>query len=81
MNKCYIQLGKTTLIQRMAVLTSMITSMTQEVITGNDNKCQMAPAKLKVFERWPCGQTFHDLVGHLIKLGGHNELFVSVTIK
>ena len=24
---------------------------------------------------------FHDLVGHLIKLGGHNELFVSVTIK
>ena len=23
----------------------------------------------------------HNLVGHLIKLGGHNELFVSVTIK
>ena len=40
-----------------------------------------AELKKIFFERWPCGQPFHDLVGLLIKVGGHNELFVSVTIK
>ena len=39
-------------------------------------QCGMTVTELKIifFARWPCGQPFHDLVGHLIKSGGQNEL-------
>ena len=40
--------------------------------------------KNNFFERWPCGQPFHDLVGHLIKGASPNDscmLNVIVTVR